>query len=129
MSTPSPTQPNLTLYFLQSSRSIRIAFLLEELNLPYTSVFFPRINQKVPGDFKRRSGSSLGKAPVLRDGGKGDEGGMVVLESGGITEFVSLFFFFLSLFYSPFLLLSSFCWFNFDSSGSGIKRGEEYRMR
>jgi len=43
---PFPAQivasPNIALHFLQASPSIRIAWLLEELSLPYTSVFFPR---------------------------------------------------------------------------------------
>jgi hypothetical protein len=72
--------PDITLYFLQSSRSIRIAWLLEELNLPYKSVFFPRENNKAPSDFRERSGNMLGKAPTLRDAE------VVVWESGAISE-------------------------------------------
>ena len=72
----------MTLYFLQASRSIRIAWLLEALSLPYKSVFFPRINNKAPADFRERSGNSLGKAPVLR------EGELVLAESGAVTEYV-----------------------------------------
>jgi len=52
MSTKSPIQ----LYFLQASRSIRIAWLLEELKVPYDSHFFPRIENKAPADFKEKSG-------------------------------------------------------------------------
>ena len=37
---------DITLYFLQASRSIRIAWLLEELKLPYESIFFPRENSE-----------------------------------------------------------------------------------
>jgi len=77
------TKPNLTLYFLQASRSIRIAWLLEELSLPYESIFFPRENNKAPADFKDKSGNALGKAPALKDGE------LVISESGNITEFVS----------------------------------------
>lgn len=76
--------PNLTLYFLQASRSIRIAWLLEELGLPYTSIFFPRENNKAPADFKQISGNALGKAPVLKDGN------LMLTESGAITEYVYL---------------------------------------
>jgi glutathione S-transferase len=72
--------PNITLYFLQALHSIRIAWLLEELSLPYTSVFFPRKNNKAPRHFKEKSGNALGKAPVLKDDG------MTVVESGAITE-------------------------------------------
>jgi hypothetical protein len=60
--------PDIILYFLQSSRSIRIAWLLEELKLPYKSIFFPRENNKAPSDFKEKSGNTLGKALSLRDG-------------------------------------------------------------
>ncbi|KUJ20002.1 thioredoxin-like protein [Mollisia scopiformis] len=80
MSHPKP--PNITLYFLQSSRSIRTAWLLEELSLPYTSIFFPRINNKAPPDFASRSGNSLGKAPTLVDGD------ITLCESGAIAEYL-----------------------------------------
>jgi glutathione S-transferase len=76
----SPSPPQITLYFLQASRSIRIARLLEELHLPYTSLFFPRINNKAPSDFAPKSGNTLGKAPVLK------EGYLSVNESGAVTE-------------------------------------------
>ena len=74
----------LTLYFLQASRSIRIAWLLEELGLDYEPIFYPRENNKAPSDFKSQSGNTLGKAPVLKDGE------LVLYESGAITECVSL---------------------------------------
>lgn len=82
-STPSP---NITLYFLQASRSIRVAWLLEELQLPYKNIFYPRENNEAPAAFKKESGNALGKAPVLKDGEA------VVVESGAITEFVLSFF-------------------------------------
>jgi glutathione S-transferase len=62
-------KPEITLYFLQASRSIRIAWFLEELSLPYKSIFFPRENNKAPSAFKSDSGNKLGKAPCLKDGG------------------------------------------------------------
>lgn len=73
-----------TLYFLQASRSIRTAWLLEELGLEYNSVFFPRENNKAPADFKEKSGNPLGKAPALEDGG------LLVTESGAIAEYVAV---------------------------------------
>ncbi|PVH78607.1 glutathione S-transferase [Cadophora sp. DSE1049] len=73
---------NITLYFLQASRSIRIAWLLEELHLPYKNIFYPRENNKAPAAFKKESGSALGKAPVLKDGE------LVVVESGAISEYL-----------------------------------------
>jgi glutathione S-transferase len=78
----STTKPDITLYFLQASRSIRIAWLLEELGLEYKIVFFPRINNKAPADFKEKSGNEFGKAPFLKDGE------VRVAESGAITEYV-----------------------------------------
>ncbi|KAG4433104.1 hypothetical protein IFR05_011399, partial [Cadophora sp. M221] len=79
--TQIPT-PDLTLHFLQASRSIRVAWLLEELHLSYKNVFYPRENNRAPAAFREQSGSKLGKAPVLRDGG------LVVVESGAITEYL-----------------------------------------
>ncbi|CAL3965828.1 unnamed protein product [Diplocarpon coronariae] len=40
--------PNITLYFLQASLSIRVARLLEELQPPYESIFYARENSKAP---------------------------------------------------------------------------------
>ncbi|KAF2679402.1 hypothetical protein K458DRAFT_445770 [Lentithecium fluviatile CBS 122367] len=62
--------PPITLHFLQASRSIRIAWLLSELNLDYDVNFADRLpNMKSPEDFKTVTGNPLGKAPALRDGG------------------------------------------------------------
>lgn len=77
-------QSNITLYFLQASRSIRVAWLLEELNLEYKSIFYQRENNKAPASFKEESGSPLGKAPYLKDGS------LTINESGAITEYVYL---------------------------------------
>jgi len=54
--------------------------------LPYRSIFFSRENNKAPGDFKEKSGNTLGKAPSLRDGE------VVVWESGAISEYVFILF-------------------------------------
>ena len=72
--------PNITLYFLQASRSIRTAWQLEELGLEYKVEFSDRENQKAPQQFKDSSGDGLGKFPVLKDGD------LVVGESGAIAE-------------------------------------------
>lgn len=72
----------LVLYFLAASRSIRIAWLLEELGLDYRLEIAPRENNRAPADFKAKCGSFLGKFPVLRDGD------LLVVESGAITEYV-----------------------------------------
>ncbi|KAL8817335.1 MAG: hypothetical protein Q9191_008165, partial [Dirinaria sp. TL-2023a] len=76
-------QPDLTLYFLQSSRSIRIAWLLEELGLPYKLECWDREDTGLaPAEYKERCGTRLGKAPVLRDGD------LILQESGAITEYL-----------------------------------------
>jgi len=73
---------DITLYFLQASRSIRVAWLLEELSLPYKSIYFDRENNKAPAEFKTESGNPLGKAPVLKDGD------LTITESGAIVEYL-----------------------------------------
>lgn len=73
--------PDVTLYFLQVSRSIRIAWLLEELGLDYKVECYDREDTGLaPAAFKQSCGTVLGKAPVLRDGR------LRIQESGVITE-------------------------------------------
>lgn len=75
--------PDLTLYFLQASRSIRIAWLLEELGLIYKLETYDRESSGLaPAGFKQSCGTHLGKAPVLKDGD------LILKESGAITEYV-----------------------------------------
>lgn len=76
--------PPITLWFLQASRSIRIAWLLEELSLDYEIRFSERMsNMKAPEDFKVDSGNPLGKFPSLKDGE------VRAYESGVITEYTA----------------------------------------
>lgn len=70
--------PQITLYFLQASRSIRTAWLLEELGLDYEVKFAPRENGAAPSWIKEEIGG-LGKFPALKDGG------LLLFESGNIT--------------------------------------------
>jgi len=87
---PDRKLPNITLYHLQCSRSIRIAFLLEMLGLPYTAKCYERnADGSVPEEFRTEVGKGMGmmlmgKAPVLRDGE------IIIEESGAITEYVLL---------------------------------------
>ena len=73
--------PKIKLYFLQASRCIRSAWLLECLGLEYEVIFSPRVNKGAPPAFKEKVGG-LGKFPVLIDGD------ITVTESGNIAEYV-----------------------------------------
>ena len=72
--------PDITLYFLQASRSIRTAWQLEELGLDYKLVFSERENGVAPQSFKDTSGDTLGKFPLLKDGD------ITIGESGAIAQ-------------------------------------------
>lgn len=75
--------PDITLYFLQASRSIRTAWQLEEMGLDYKIEFSERENGKAPQQFKDDSGDALGKFPLLKDGD------LTVGESGAIAEYAT----------------------------------------
>lgn len=73
--------PDITLWFLGASRGIRIAWLLEELKLPYTLNAADRAkNGLAPPDWKKTIPNPLGKSPTIQDGD------VVVTESGAIVE-------------------------------------------
>lgn len=95
-SSTSPSQPKkFTLHFLQASRSIRTAWHLEILQIPYEVKFSPRTgnNGPAPLEFKEAAGG-LGKFPTLEveyegNGGNGGEKHREFLyESGNICEYV-----------------------------------------
>ena len=71
----------LTVYHLNESRSVRVLWLLEELDVPYEIVRFER-------DATRRAPAALaeihplGKSPVIKDGE------LVLAESGAIVEYL-----------------------------------------
>jgi glutathione S-transferase len=74
---------NITLYFLNASRAIRVAWLLEELNLPYEAICADRApNGLAPPDFKSEIPYALGKSPTIKDGE------LVITESGAILEYL-----------------------------------------
>ncbi|SNX87191.1 related to GTT1 - glutathione S-transferase [Melanopsichium pennsylvanicum] len=59
---------NRTLYFLENSRAFRVAWTLEELELPYTLKHYNRIEGKrAEPSMKADSGNPLGKSPYLVD--------------------------------------------------------------
>jgi len=71
----------ITVYHLESSRSERIVWLMEELDLPYALEVFPREpNGAAPPPYKEIH--ALGRAPAIRD----DE--TVLAESGAIVDYL-----------------------------------------
>ncbi|KAF5548217.1 GTT1-glutathione S-transferase [Fusarium napiforme] len=79
----SSKQPDITLYFLNASRAIRIAWLLEELNIPYKLVTSPRAaNGLAPPEFKAKIPTRLGTSPVIQDSD------LIIQESGAILEYL-----------------------------------------
>lgn len=71
----------ITVYHLETSRSERIVWLLEELGLPYDLQVFPReTTGAAPHPLKEIH--ALGKAPVIRDGD------IVLAESGAIVDYI-----------------------------------------
>lgn len=71
---------SIKLFSLEASRSIRVAWLLEELGVEWETKNYPRINNKAPPEYAGETKSALGKAPVLHDGD------LVLVESGAICE-------------------------------------------
>jgi glutathione S-transferase len=69
----------VTLYFLQASRAIRSAWLLEELNVPYELKF---ANRQPDGSVPRGLGipTAVGMSPAIQDGD------VILGESGAIAE-------------------------------------------
>ncbi|MFO1232090.1 MAG: glutathione S-transferase N-terminal domain-containing protein [Paenacidovorax caeni] len=72
----------LTLHHLETSRSRRILWLLEELGLPYGICLYRRdpATRLAPAALKKVH--PLGKSPVITDGD------VVVAESGAIIEYL-----------------------------------------
>lgn len=71
----------ITIYHLETSRSERIVWLMEELGLEYWLEIFPReSNGAAPSPLKAIH--ALGKAPVIRDGDT------VLAESAAIVEYI-----------------------------------------
>ncbi|KKY17456.1 putative glutathione s-transferase iii [Phaeomoniella chlamydospora] len=75
-------KPEITVYFLGASRAIRIAWLLEELKLPYNLVSSPRgPDNLAPPKFKEKVPAPLSKSPTIKDGD------IVIQESAAIAEY------------------------------------------
>lgn len=72
----------ITLHHLNRSRSIRILWLLEEAELPYTLVKYQRDPQTHLAPAELLAIHPLGKSPVITDGDR------VIAESGAIVEYL-----------------------------------------
>jgi glutathione S-transferase len=72
----------LTLHHLNDSRSQKILWLLEELELPYDIVSYQRDPVTLMGPPALKALHPLGKSPVLEDDGK------LLCESGAITQYL-----------------------------------------
>lgn len=72
----------LTVHHLNDSRSQRVLWLLEELEVPYTLELYERLpTKRAPDSLKKIH--PLGKSPVITD-----DGGVTVAESGAIIEYI-----------------------------------------
>jgi len=80
----APSEPYtgmITVYHLETSRSERIVWLMEELSLPYKIQVFPReTTGAAPHPLKEIH--ALGRAPAIRDGDA------VLAESGAIVDYI-----------------------------------------
>jgi glutathione S-transferase len=72
----------LTLHHLNNSRSQKIVWLLEELELPYTLTHYQRDPETQMGPPALKALHPLGKSPVLEDDGQ------LLCESGAITQYL-----------------------------------------
>jgi glutathione S-transferase len=72
----------ITVHHLNNSRSQRVLWLLEELNLPYEIKRYQRDAQTMLAPPELKSVHPLGKSPVITDGS------LTVAESGAIAEYL-----------------------------------------
>lgn len=72
----------LTIHHLNNSRSQKILWLLEELELPYEIIAYQRDPETLMGPPALKAAHPLGKSPVL------DEDGKLLSESGAITQYL-----------------------------------------
>jgi glutathione S-transferase len=74
----------ITLHHLNNSRSQRILWLLEELNLDYKIEFYARDKNTMLAPESLRNIHALGKSPVITD----DASAITLAESGAIIEYL-----------------------------------------
>ena len=74
----------ITLHHLNNSRSQRVLWLLEELELDYKIEFYARDKKTILAPDSLKAIHALGKSPVITD----DATGMTLAESGAIIEYL-----------------------------------------
>ncbi len=76
----------ITVHHLNNSRSQRILWLLEELELPYVIKAYSRDKETNLAPPELKAIHPLGKSPVIEDSSV--SGGRIVTESGAITDYI-----------------------------------------
>lgn len=83
-----PSKPSITLYYLNASRAIRVAWLLSALSLPYNLIRTERApNGLAPPEFRSQIPGALRKSPTLTDVLE-DGSELVLQESGAILMYL-----------------------------------------
>ncbi len=72
----------ITIHHLENSRSQRVLWLLEELEIPYTVKRYERNTETMLAPPELKAIHPLGKSPVL------EEDGVIVAETGAIFEYI-----------------------------------------
>ncbi|MCJ1453235.1 hypothetical protein MMC28_003581 [Mycoblastus sanguinarius] len=83
--------PQITLHWLEKSRSQRILWLLEECHLPYSIMTYKR-DPKTGGNADLAKIHPLGKSPTITIEGRYSNGPIVLIESGAIVEYLCEYF-------------------------------------
>ncbi|CDR39238.1 CYFA0S03e01200g1_1 [Cyberlindnera fabianii] len=86
-----PSQPEITLYWLESTRCIRILWLLNELGLDYTIVPYDK-KGSVMAPKELYQHHPLGKAPILELKYDDERGNITLVESGHIINYMLKWF-------------------------------------
>ena len=76
----------ITVHHLNKSRSQRILWMLEELNLEYEIIGYERDLKTLQGPESLRNIHPLGKSPVITDDSSGEQ--ILIAESGAIVEYL-----------------------------------------
>ena len=84
------SQPKIILHWLEKSRSHRILWLLEELNVDYELKTYKRVDMFAPPELKEIH--PLGKSPVIGIQAPGQSQTRVLAESALIVEYITDYF-------------------------------------